>query len=352
MHHLIYIVFLCLSFTAINIEALEIDTNSERGNLYIKNLGTCSLENNKLIKNCKIGYRVWGEMNADLSNIIIFPTWHNGTTESLYKYNYIGPEGIVDTDDYFVIALELFGNGISSSPSNTSLEDGEDFPEFTIKDIVRSQYRLLSEAFNIENVHAVVGVSMGGHVTYEWMMQYPNFASKFLPIEGAPWHTNYDKLLYAARKNALESNFKSKEEIQKATEIITALDGLMLWTPEYVEREFGAQEFNHWFQRLQKRGNTKDYLINRESQNNALISHDIRENGELSKEQIIKLKKIDIFSIIFSSDLMVLPQPNNDLANKVGFNILSIDGDCGHMGPEVECYQDQVKEAVKKFLIN
>ena len=49
-------------------------------------------------------------MNADLSNIIIFPTWHNGTTESLYKYNYIGPEGIVDTDDYFVIALELFGN--------------------------------------------------------------------------------------------------------------------------------------------------------------------------------------------------------------------------------------------------
>ena len=114
MHHLIYIVFLCLSFTAINIDALEIDTNSERGNLYIKNLGICSLENNKVIKNCKIGYRVWGEINADLSNIIIFPTWHNGTTESLYKYNYIGPEGIVDTDDYFVIALELFGNGISS----------------------------------------------------------------------------------------------------------------------------------------------------------------------------------------------------------------------------------------------
>jgi heterodisulfide reductase subunit B len=49
---------------------------------------------------------------------------------------------------------------------------------------------------------------------------------------------------------------------------------------------------------------------------------------------------------------MVLPQPNISFAKSVGFDVLSIDGDCGHMGPEIECYQDQVKKAVEKFLSN
>ena len=317
------------------------------GDLYFKNFETCKLDNKEIINKCRIGYRIWGKLNSDASNIIVFPTWHNGTTESLYKYGYIGSDGIVDSDDYLVIAIESFGNGISSSPSNS-----EDFPEFSIKDIVTFQYRLLKEEFNIDNVHAIVGVSMGGHITYEWMTEYPDFASKFLPIEGAPWHTNYDMLLYVARENALNGDFSKDSEILKATKTITALDGLMLWTPDYVEREYGNLGFDDWFNTLQKRGNTRDYLVNRKSQNDALISHDIRQDGVLTQDQINLFKDLDIFSIIFTSDLMVLPQPNISFAKSVGFDVLSIDGDCGHMGPEIECYQDQVKKAVEKFLSN
>ena len=254
------------------------------GDLYFKNFETCKLDSKEIINKCRIGYRIWGKLNSDASNIIVFPTWHNGTTESLYKYGYIGSDGIVDSDDYLVIAIESFGNGISSSPSNS-----EDFPEFSIKDIVTFQHRLLKKEFNIDNVHAIVGVSMGGHITYEWMTEYPDFASKFLPIEGAPWHTNYDMLLYVARENALNGDFSKNSEILKATKTITALDGLMLWTPDYVEREYGNLGFDDWFNTLQKRGNTRDYLVNRKSQNDALISHDIRQDGVLTQDQICLL---------------------------------------------------------------
>ena len=58
------------------------------------------------------------------------------------------------------------------------------------------------------------------------------------------------------------------------------------------------------------------------------------------------MRKIFIYillSFIFS---------NISFAKSVGFDVLSIDGDCGHMGPEIECYQEQVKKAVEKFLSN
>jgi homoserine acetyltransferase len=41
------------------------------------------------------------------------PTWYNGNAEGLASSNYLGSSGIVDTDDYFVIAVNALGNGVS-----------------------------------------------------------------------------------------------------------------------------------------------------------------------------------------------------------------------------------------------
>ena len=65
----------------------------------------------EVIEACRLTFRTYGRLAPDLSNIVLMPTWLNGNAEGLATYNYLGPDGIVDTDDYFVIAVNALGNG-------------------------------------------------------------------------------------------------------------------------------------------------------------------------------------------------------------------------------------------------
>ena len=81
------------------------------------NLGDFKLQNGGVIRNCRIGYRTFGSLNSDKSNVIVFPTWAGGTTEQL-KSNF-GPGRLIDSATYYVVAIDALSNGVSSSPSNS-----------------------------------------------------------------------------------------------------------------------------------------------------------------------------------------------------------------------------------------
>ena len=49
-----------------------------------------------------------------------------------------------------------------------------DFPEFTIHDMVHAQKKLL-EHLGVQKLFAVVGGSMGGMQTLQWIVDYPSF---------------------------------------------------------------------------------------------------------------------------------------------------------------------------------
>jgi homoserine O-acetyltransferase/O-succinyltransferase len=128
-------------------------------------LGKFKLESGEVIRDCRIGYRTFGHLNADASNTILMPTWANGTTEQI-KSN-IGPNAVVDAADYFVIAIDALSNGVSSSPSNSSSQPRMKFPKITLRDMVNSQYQVLTGTLGIKHLRAVVGVSMGGMQAFE-----------------------------------------------------------------------------------------------------------------------------------------------------------------------------------------
>lgn len=89
-------------------------------------LGDFKLENSEVIRECRIGYRTFGKLNSDRSNAIVLPTWAGGTTEQLKSS--VGPGKLVDSERYFVIAIDALGNGVSSSPSNSKLQPRMKFP--------------------------------------------------------------------------------------------------------------------------------------------------------------------------------------------------------------------------------
>src|SRR5258706_3191651 len=122
-------------------------------------LGDFKLESGAVIRDCRIGYRTFGTLNNDKSNAILFPTWAGGTTEEA-KSNF-GPGRLVDTDKYYVIAVDALSNGVSSSPSNSKLQPRMSFPKFTFGDLVNTQHELLTRVLHLSHLKAVMGVSMG-----------------------------------------------------------------------------------------------------------------------------------------------------------------------------------------------
>src|ERR1700741_4930733 len=68
------------------------------------NLGDFKLQNRGVIRNCRIGYRTFGRLNSDKSNVVVFLTWAGGTTEQLESS--IGPGRLIDSASYFVVAID------------------------------------------------------------------------------------------------------------------------------------------------------------------------------------------------------------------------------------------------------
>ena len=74
----------------------------------------------------------------------------------------IGPGKALDPGKLFLVSTEKFGNGRSSSPSNTPEPlHGPRFPVTTIRDNVEAVYRLLTEELHVHHLRAVIGFSMG-----------------------------------------------------------------------------------------------------------------------------------------------------------------------------------------------
>ncbi|MEU5643262.1 alpha/beta fold hydrolase [Streptomyces milbemycinicus] len=142
------------------------------------------LETGGALAPARLAYQTHGELASDKSNAILLPTWFAGDHTS-HEW-LIGPGRPLDTDRYFVIVPDLFGNGLSSSPSNTPApQAGADFPHITMRDNVRAQHALVHGHFGIERLELVIGCSMGAQQTYQWAVSYPDMVARALPFCGS-----------------------------------------------------------------------------------------------------------------------------------------------------------------------
>jgi len=310
-------------------------------------LGDFKVESGETIRDCRIGYRTFGHLNSDKSNAILFTTWASGTTEQL-KSN-IGRGRVVDDTEYYVIAIDALSNGVSSSPSNSKLQPRMSFPKITIRDMVNAEHEVLTKTLGLNHLKAVIGVSMGGMQTFQWMVAYPDFMDKAIPIVGSPRLAPYDLLLWQAQVDAIMNdrawnNGNYTQNPARAAE--AEFSALLLTTPENYNKRMKREQV---FTELEKSKKTSTFDANEKiRQDQAMMALDVAAPFGDSLEQAAAAVKAKVFVIAAKSDHVVTPGPAIDFAQLLHAPLVVLESDCGHLAPS--CESQKVNQAVAAFL--
>ena len=156
----------------------------ERHEFILHNFKT---EHGVVLPEAHIVFGTYGHLNAAADNAILLPSHYMA---ELHGYEWLiksakAPDQALDTTKLFLITTELFGNGRSSSPSNTPEPfHGPRFPVMTIRDNVNAVHQLLTEELHITHLRAIIGFSMGAQQAFQWAVSYPTFADRVVATSG------------------------------------------------------------------------------------------------------------------------------------------------------------------------
>ena len=146
-------------------------------------LGSFHFESGVTLPNARLSYVTHGRLNDTGTNAVLLPSWYSGNHHG-YEF-LIGPDKALDPEKYFIVATDMFANGLSSSPSNTLPPfSGPDFPEIAIRDNVHATHRLLTEELGVERVRAVIGFSMGAQQAFQWAVSHADMVDAIVALCG------------------------------------------------------------------------------------------------------------------------------------------------------------------------
>ena len=296
--------------------------------------GEFALQSGGVIADFRLGYRTLGKLNAEKSNAVLWPTWLGGKSQDLLQF--AGPGKVVDTNQYFAILVDAIGNGVSSSPSNNKKQARMNFPEFTVRDMVKAEHRLATEVLHLSHLRAVVGLSMGGMQAFEWATAYPDFVDLVVAMAGSPQSTSYDKLLWTAEIDAIEldpawNHGNPTGPLSRGIALEQEIECMRDTSPGYRVSQTTPAAFPAFLEALRKGaqadgGTASDQIRQRQ----AILSLDIPGEYGGTMEQAAARIHAKLLVIVSPQDHTVNPDPAMRFAAAAHAPLVKLDSPCGH----------------------
>ena len=160
------------------------------------------LERGGILPELTIAFSTYGKLNAAHDNVI----WvcHALTADSdvaSWWPHTVEAGKFLDPTEHFIICANILGSHYGTTgPLHVNPATGrpyyKDFPELTIRDMVRA-HRLLADILGIHRIHTLVGSSVGGFQAVEWAVQEPERIGKLVLIataaKASPWSIAIDE---------------------------------------------------------------------------------------------------------------------------------------------------------------
>lgn len=307
----------------------------------IADLRQCALASGAKIENCRIGYRTFGQKNAQNTNVILIPTWLGGKSSDWVGL--LGPGKLIDTTRYNVIVADALSNGVSSSPSLTR----GSFPQITIGDMVESHYRLAREELGINHLRAVVGVSMGGMQVFEWAAAHPGFVDRFVSIVGSPQVARHDRAWLVTLVRMIDA----AKTYQIPADIVWRMFAGILLLVDDVQETVNARPAAEadsllaaYAVTLSKSINLADYAV----QARAVLAYDFAKRPRSDSASIVAGLKGRFLVVNSPDDRVISSGPALSLARRIGLDTLVLRSSCGH--GVFACEVTRVGAVVQTFL--
>ncbi len=216
-------------------------TAPEKGEQHEFVIANFQTESGVTLPQAHIIYGAYGHLNEARDNAILLPShymanWHG------YEW-LIGPGKCLDTSKLFLVTSELFGNGRSSSPSNTAEPfHGPRFPVMTIRDNVQAVHKLLTEELHITHLRAVIGFSMGAQQAFQWVVSYPTFMDRAVATSGTAKTYGHGIVRLEGQISAIEAdeNFKGGDYTAPPAKGLSAFG--MVWAGWLYSQEWWRKE--------------------------------------------------------------------------------------------------------------
>lgn len=280
-------------------------------------LGDFALESGEVIRDCRIGYRTHGSLDARRSNAVLVVPWLMGTSGELAAQ--IGPGKLVDSSRYFVVAVDGLGNGVSSSPSNSKAQPGGRFPAFSVRDMVESEHALVTRGLGLGHLHAVVGISAGGMQVFQWATAHPGFFDKAVAVAGSPRSTASERASWARLGGeGREPGWRRAARAAGAGSPVEAARQLRI--------------------------DPDDLAL----QAQAIAGLDVTAPFGGSMERAAAAVRAKMLVVVSRRDEVVDPAPALELARFLRAEVLELDGRCGHRA--TVCEKATLWAAVARFL--
>lgn len=182
------------------------------------------LDGGQALPGVRIAYETCGTLNATRDNAIFIAhaltgdhhivSNHPKTGKPGWWVRMVGPGKPIDTNRYFVICANVIGSCMGSTgPSSLSPEGtpwGMRFPVITVRDMVRAHIALL-DALGIEQLHAVVGGSMGGMQALSLAANFPDRARAALVIASTARHSAQNIAFHEVGRQAIMADPEWRE---------------------------------------------------------------------------------------------------------------------------------------------
>ncbi len=143
-------------------------------------LGDLPLTGGGKLRDAQLAYQTYGNLSEEGDNVVVMPTFFTGSHER--NEGFFGKGRALDPARHFIVSINLFGGGNSSSPSNSLVQPGATFPATSFQDNIIAQHHLLTEELGVRQIALVLGWSMAGCQAYHWAVQYPEMVKAILPF--------------------------------------------------------------------------------------------------------------------------------------------------------------------------
>lgn len=213
----------------------------------------------KTLDEYQLVYETYGQLNANKSNAILICHALSGHHHAAGYHSmddkrpgwwdhYIGPGKPIDTNKFFVVALNNLG-GCHGSTGPCSLNPatgkawGAEFPMIRVRDWVASQAKL-ADTLGIDTWAAIIGGSLGGMQVMRWALDYPDRVRHAVVIASA-LKLSAQNIAFneAARKaiisdpNFLDGNYLEQKRLPKDGLAIARMIGHITYLSDYAMGE-------------------------------------------------------------------------------------------------------------------